>query len=443
MSLDLEKAESRPVSSTQELVDHFRRAERPAAGKVGLEHEKLVYTLDGQPVAYEGERGIGALLGQLARRGYRPYREEEGGPVIALMREGLTVSLEPGGQLELSGSPWSTARQAHAENLAHLADVKAACEELGLMVVALGHRPFVSTAKMPWMPKHRYAAMRRVLPRRGGLALNMMLMTATGQVSLDWASESDCARKVSLAARVNPLLVALYANSPIVEGRPTGYLSFRSHVWTDVDPARCGLFPAMVEGELSYRAYVEWALDAPLLFLRRQGKYLHPTMTFRELLARGFEGQPATESDWIDHLSTMFPEVRMKTVIEIRGADCVDAELTGALPALYRGLFYDEGALGAALALLPKLSFAEHQAFTEEARRKGLRGELRGKHLAAYAQELIAIAREGLRRIDRDDAALLDPLEAVAQSGRSPAERVLEVFEKTPEPKKLLSAFQL
>ena len=228
------------------------------------------------------------------------------------------------------------AREAQQENLRHLEDVKASASSLGLYPVALGYRPFDLKPEMPWMPKQRYGAMKESLPERGSMALDMMLMTATGQVSLDWADEADCVRKVVVSARLAPLLVALYANSPLVQGKPSGFLSFRSHVWTDVDNARCGFLPAMFDNSFSYRAYVEWGLDAPLLFLRRRGQYLRPKLTFRQLLSDGFEGKPATRGDWADHLSTLFPEVRMKKVIEIRSADSVNAAMTGALAALWR-----------------------------------------------------------------------------------------------------------
>lgn len=438
MSLDLERATFQPVTRVEDLEATFREAEKPRAEhRLGLEHEKLLYRA-GRAVPYEGEGGVGALLEGLTRFGWSPFRETPTSPVIALQRGAATVSLEPGGQLELSGSPFVTAREAHAENAQHLSEVAQVAGPLGIRLVALGHRPSERVPDMPWMPKTRYQVMRRTLPARGGLALNMMLMTATGQVSLDWADEADCVRKTVLTARVAPLLVALYANSPVVEGRAAGVLSFRSQVWTDVDPTRCGYLRAWFDGSFSYRAYVEWALDAPLLFLRRDGQYLYPKMTFRELLARGHEGRPADLGDWTDHLSTLFPEVRLKKVMEVRGADCVGAALTGALPALMRGLLYAPGALSEAEALLPRLSFEEHQAFHVTARTEGLRGRLGRAELARLAQELVGIARRGLERLDPQDAPLLEPLAAQAASGRSPAERFLEAWREAPRPEEAL-----
>jgi glutamate--cysteine ligase len=267
------------------------------------------------------------------------------------------------------------------------------------------------------MPKTRYLVMRRTLPERGRLALNMMLMTATGQVSLDWADESDCVRKTVVVARLSPLMNAMYANSPLVEGKPSGYLSFRNRVWDEVDPTRCGYLPAFFDGSFSYRAYVEWALDAPLLFLRRNGEYLHPKRSFRQLLNEGFEGKPADLDDWTDHLSTLFPEVRLKKVLEVRGADCASPAMTGALGALWRGILYDATALDEAERLLPKLTFTEHLAFHDTARREGLEGRLGSQELHRLAAEMVAISRRGLQRLDAADAPLLDPLAEVAGLG--------------------------
>jgi glutamate--cysteine ligase len=441
MSLDLQRAGSEPITSVEMLVAGFRSAEKPRHElRLGLEHEKFLYPLhEARQVPYEGASGIGALLERLAPAGYTPFRETPESPTIALQRGMLTISLEPGGQLELSGSPWYTAREAHAENLAHLEEVKTAARALGLQVVALGYRPFSTPAEMSWMPKSRYLVMRRTLPERGRLALNMMLMTSTGQVSLDWQDEADCVRKTVLVARLAPLMVALYANSPLVDGKPVGLMSFRNRVWDEVDPTRCGYLPAFFDGSFSYRAYVEWALDAPLLFLRRRGEYLYPKMTFRQLLKDGFEGQPADLGDWTDHLSTLFPEVRLKKVLEVRGADCVNAEMTGALGALWRGLLYDKGALEEAERLLPRLSFTEHLAFHATAREKGLAGRLGTQELHRLAGEMVAIARRGLERLDAADAPLLEPLAAQAASGHSPAQAVLDAWTREQNPVALLA----
>src|SRR5215471_13590999 len=443
MSLDREQPKAHPVLSIEDLIAFFRNAERPSSKhQLGLEHEKFIYPVaSAHTVPYEGDSGIGALLARLQSYGYQPFRESPEQPVIALTREAETISLEPGGQVELSGTPSVTARGVHGENQRHLSELRASCTELGLRTVAMGYRPFGTVAEMPWMPKTRYAAMRQTLSSRGRLALHMMLMTATGQVSLDWADEADCVRKTVAIARLSPVMVALYANSPLVNGRPSGLMSYRSHVWTEVDPARCGFLPSMFDGSFSYRAYVEWGLDAPLLFLRRRDQYLLPKMTFRELLRRGFEGAPARYSDWIDHLSTLFPEVRLKKVIELRGADCVRLELTGGLAAMWRGLLYAPTALSEAERLLPAFSYQQHVELAEVARKEGLRGTFRGLRLADLAKAVVEIAREGLRRLDPMDEPLLEPLRELASHGRSPAEDVLEAWEREPDPVKLFDRF--
>jgi glutamate--cysteine ligase len=445
MSLDRAQTDVRTLSNVQELVDTFRQAEKPEDQfRVGLEHERFVYPRGtSQPVGYAGAKGIGALLSALEPAGYKPFKDAPDGPTIALTKQRLTVSLEPGGQVELSGSPFRTAREAHAESLQNAADVRTAATAVGLAPVCFGYRPWGTTADMQWMPKARYAAMRQTLSSRGRLARDMMLMTCTTQVSLDWANEADCARKVTLAARLAPVLVALYANSPLVAGQPVGWQSYRSRVWNEVDPARCGYFPALIDGSFSYQAYVDWALDAPLLFLRRGGRYESPDVTFRALLAEGYGGTPALASDWTDHLSTLFPEVRLKAVLEVRSADSGSVATAGALAALWRGLLYDKQALEEAGRLLPKLSFAEHLAFHAQAQEFGLHGTLGTTPILELARDMVRLAREGLLRLDPEDASLLDPLEETVRTGRSPADVLLATFEKDKDPAALLAVAAL
>ncbi len=445
MSLDAKQTEQQPIANKAELVQLLRNAER-ATGPLllGLEHERLMFPKAGfEPVPYEGEHGIGKLLTGFAQLGFKEYREAPGLPVIAMQRGPETLSLEPGGQFELSGSPFQTAREAHEENLKHVVELKQVATSLGLRAVGLGYRPFFELSQMPWMPKSRYRVMRESLGSRGSHALDMMLMTATGQVSLDWRDEADCVRKVTAAARISPLLVALFANSPIAQGKNTGFLSYRSRVWNDVDKARCGYPEAMLDGSFSYNAYVEWALDAPLLFLRRDGQYLAPKLTFREFLAKGHDGKPAVHSDWVDHLSTLFPEVRLKKIVEIRAADCNGPAMTGALAALMRGVLYDGRSLDDATRLLPDLRPAEHRELHYAAQREGLGAKLGGGTLADYASELVRLAARGLKRLSGDDASLLEPLEEVAAERESPAVAVLQHFEKEKRPEAFLGRFEI
>lgn len=443
MSLDVQQTHQQPLGNVDELVQLLASAGRKDGPLLlGLEHERLIFPKRGvTPVPYDGASGIGALLEAFKPFGFTEFREAPGLPIIAMQRGTQTLTLEPGGQFELAGSPFETAGEAHAENLAHTRDFKQALEQLGLRAVGLGYRPYFTLDQMPWMPKSRYGAMRETLGARGTHALHMMLMTATGQVSLDWRDEADCVAKVVASARISPLLVALYANSPIVAGKPSGFQSFRSRVWNDVDSARCGYPQAMLDGSFSYRAYVEWALDAPLLFLRRGGKYVTPKLTFRELLKRGYDGAPATQSDWADHLSTMFPEVRLKKIIEIRAADSNGPEMTSALGAVMRGILYDDQAREAATKLLPALTPDAHRALHHAAQKDGLGAAVGDKTLADFAPELVAIARGGLQRLSGDDAPLLAPLEEIAKRREAPAAQVLRAFEKSGE--KFLDAFEI
>jgi|CXWL01.1.fsa_nt_gi glutamate--cysteine ligase len=427
MSLDAPNTHEQPVTGVDDLLAYFRSAEQPTGTRlVGLEHEKFIYPVGGTtPVPYEGERGIGALLAGFAAFGWEPFREGPDGPLIAMTRGAAALSLEPGGQLELSGSPWGTAREAHQENLEHLKELKELAAARGLRAVTLGYRPVGRLDEMPWMPKGRYKAMRQTLSQRGRLAPAMMLMTATGQVSLDYENEGDCVRKLEVAARVMPVLVALYANSPYAEGHKSGYLSWRSRVWNEVDPSRCGYPKFMFDGSASYRTYIEWALDAPLLFLRRQGQYLIPQLTFRQLLREGYDGRPALYDDWVDHVSTLFPEVRIKKVLEVRSPDCASPAMTGALVALMRGLLYDSQAMYETGRLFPPRSRDEHMDFHHRAQQGGLAALWKGRTYAGWADELIGIASRGLKRLDAEDEPLLDPLKAMAERGHSLAEDLL------------------
>lgn len=445
MSLDAKQTEDRPLTSISQLVESFRAAEKGDGQLlIGLEHEKLLFPVgSAAPVPYEGTSGIGAVLSGFQRFGFSEIREAPELPVIAMTRGVETLTLEPGGQFELSGSPHVTAREGYEESLRHVEELEQVTNALGLRAVALGYRPFTELADMPWMPKTRYRAMRQTLGSRGRLAHDMMLMTATGQVSLDWRDEADCARKVMAAAKIAPVLVGLYANSPIAQGKNTGYLSWRSRVWNEVDPARCGYPPCMLDGSFSYEAYVRWAIDAPLLFLRRDGQYLAPKLTFRELLANGFEGKPATQSDWVDHLSTLFPEVRIKKIVEIRSADANGAAMTGALGALMRGLLYDETAIDEVTHLLPPLSPREHVELHGEAQKHGLGAKAGSGTLADYAIDMVEIAGRALARLDPLDAPLLEPLRELAARRRSPAVDVLAHFEREKRPEVFLEHFTL
>jgi len=292
----------------------------------------LVDAVGCAPVTYDGPRGVRALLERMQRFQFKPFME--GDHPIAMQRDGLSISLEPGGQLELSGRPSASIAEIHEENAHHIAQTNAIAAELGLCVLGVGYRPFGAVSEMPWMPKNRYMAMRRFLATKGSLAHDMMLMTGSTQASYDWKDEGDLALKLKASASVSPLVGAMFANSAIKDGTDSGYLSYRMHVWTDTDPDRCGLLSFYFDGKFSYRRYVDWALDVPVIFVRRNGQYLEPGgRTFRDLMRTGIDGQFPTLQDWDDHLTTLFPDVRIKRVVEVRSADACDLDMCTALAA--------------------------------------------------------------------------------------------------------------
>ena len=439
MSLDPRVTESPAVHGIDELVAWFAQRERPRAEwRVGIEHEKvplLAGTLE--PVAYEGGRGIGALLRGFERFGYEPFLDE--GRVIAEQKSGLSVSIEPGGQVELSGRPFHDVHEIAAELDRHLEKCRALCAELGLELLATGYRPWGTPRSAAWMPKARYRVMRPFLAARGSRAEDMMAMTGSVQASYDFGSERDMAEKLRAALAVQPAVVALYANSPVVEGRPSGWKSFRAAVWEDVDGARSGLLPFAFEPGFerdAYRRYAEWALSVPMIFVRREGRYLETGgATFRDFMAGALTGVTATLSDWEDHLSTLFPEVRVKGVVEVRGADACDASMTKALAALWKGLLYDRGAREEAESLFAGLTLDERRALSVAAGREGFSARLPdGRSLREVAARVVELSALGLCRQHccgergQDERVWLEPLRERAASGRSPADDALDAL---------------
>jgi glutamate--cysteine ligase len=450
MSLDARRKEQRPISGIGDLVGWFRGHERPPGEwKVGLEHEKILLragTVD--PVPYEGEGGVAAVLRAFDRYGYEPFEEE--GRVIASVKRGLTISIEPGGQIELSGRPFADVHAIAAELDRHLDKCREIAARERVEFLAAGYRPWGTARTSPWMPKNRYAVMRPFLAARGRLAEDMMAMTASVQASYDFADEADLADKLRVALAVQPVVTALLANSAVVGGRPSGWKSYRSRVWLETDPARCGLLPFVFEPGFErepYRRYVEWALDVPMIFVRRAGRYLDPGgRTFRAFLAGGLEGERATLADWEDHLTTVFPDVRVKSVIEVRGADGNAPELTKALVALWKGILYDRAARAAALEPVRALSLEDRRAFGLAAGRDGLAGRLPdGRRVADVARTVVDAAAAGLCRqrccgARGDDERLwLAPLAERVESGRSPADEALEVLARDGD--RALAAF--
>jgi glutamate--cysteine ligase len=431
---------SPPLEDVAQLIEYFRAGEKPRERwRVGTENEKLGLLADTlEPVPYEGPRGIRALLERLLDHGFEPLSDADN--LVGLERGGASITLEPGGQLELSGAPLSTIHQTCAELHEHLHVLKAASAELDLAWLGVGLHPFVPIERAPRMPRERYAIMRDYLGRRDRLGLHMMHLTAGVQASFDYASEADLARKLRVALAAAPIQTALWANSSISEGAPNGFESRRALIWRHTDRDRCGLLPFVFEqgwGEgAAYRRYVEWALDVPMFFIVRDGHHIPLSgLTFREYLHRGHERWKPTVADWPLHLTTLFPEVRVKHVVEIRGADATSPGLVCAMPALWKGLLYDEIALAAAERRLGQWSFAEVDRLQLEAARSGLKAQAPDAPLAVVARELVDLAAGGLRRQAAagsgapDESGFLDPLYEVLERGTSPARDLLERWE--------------
>ncbi|HET6467122.1 MAG TPA: glutamate--cysteine ligase, partial [Geminicoccaceae bacterium] len=347
------QAQGDPVTDRRQLIEFIAAGCKPkAAWRIGTEHEKFGFTReDLRPLPYEGEGGIRALLeGLAARFGWRAV-EEQGRP-IALSRAGASVTLEPGGQFELSGAPVTTLHETCEEVHAHLDQVRAVADPLGVGMLGIGFQPKWRREDIPWMPKGRYRIMRAYMPKKGRLGLDMMLRTCTIQVNLDFASEADMVKKFRVGLAWQPVATALFANSPFTEGRPNGFVSYRSHIWTDTDPDRSGILPFVFEDGMGFERYVEHALDVPMYFVYRDGRYIDASgQSFRDFLAGrlpALPGEIPTLGDWSDHLTTLFPEVRLKRFLEMRGADGGPWRSLCALPALWVGVLYDQPTLDAA-----------------------------------------------------------------------------------------------
>lgn len=438
MSLDRPSAPEleRPVEAEAELARWLRSGEKePARFRIGMEYEKIgLYADTHEPVPYEGPRGIGSLLERIAELGgWKPV--EERGAIVALEKQGASITIEPGGQLELSGLPVRGAGEACEEFQAHLDELERAAEPLGIVWLALGLSPAVAVGDAPRMPKERYRIMRQYLPTRGKLALHMMQLTATVQANVDFADESDMVRKMRAATAVTPVVSALFANSSLAEGRPSGLVSRRLDIWRDTDPDRCGLLHFVFDPDFGYERYVQWALDVPMFFVVRDGTYFPtPGVTFREFLCEGWRGQRARLRDFATHLTTLFPEVRLKRVIELRGADAVPTGLACSVPALWKGLLYDAQAAQAALALVSDWGSAEREEALRQAARFGLAARVGRRSVLELARELASIASEGLRRLaaetgSDDEQRFLDPVRAQLELGKSPGQVVLERWE--------------
>jgi glutamate--cysteine ligase len=437
--------DKRPLAF-EDLAAHLASGCKPTSEfRVGSEHEKLVYRLGShETVAYgrdaEGRGGIQALLEGLMRFGWSGVYEDNqfGHTLIGLQRGGANVSLEPGGQFELSGAPLDSVHDICEEISQHLSEAAIVGGELSLGFAGLGHTPTWTRDEIPVMPKGRYAIMRAYMPKVGGLGLDMMFRTCTVQANLDFGSEADMVAKFRLSLALQPIATALFANSPLVEGRPTGLLSSRAHVWTDTDPDRTGMLPFVFADGFGFETYARYALDVPMYFVKRDGRYIDASgQSFRAFMAGelpALPGERPSEKDWEDHLTTLFPEVRLKTYLEMRGADTGPRSRLCALAALWIGLLYDPAAQAAAWDLCKAWTIEQHNALRADAARVGLKAEIAGRTVREVSRDVLAIAREGLARRGRlnstsnNETGFLSDLDEIVDSGLTPAERLLDLY---------------
>jgi glutamate--cysteine ligase len=437
-----DQVDTTPVESRDQLVAWLAEGARPVERyRIGTEHEKLPFTLqDHGPVPYEGPRGIRALLtGMRHLLGWEPILE--GSTLIGLadVTRGGAISLEPGGQFELSGEPVNTIHATSAELNAHLAQLREVATPLGIGFCGIGMSPKWTREETPVMPKGRYRVMANYMPKVGNLGLDMMFRTCTVQVNLDFSSEADMVKKLRVGLALQPVATALFANSPFTEGKPNGFLSFRGEIWRDTDPDRTGMLPFAFERGMGFERYVDYALDVPMYFIKRGATYIDVAgSSFRDLLAArhpAVPGERATFSDWANHLTTLFPEVRLKRYLEMRGADSGPWARICALPALWVGLLYDQTSLDAAWDLVKGWSAAERQKLRDDVPKLGLKAIIGGRRVHDVARDVLAIARAGLarrRRLDyrgTDETPFLAPIEEVIATGKTPAEVLLERYQ--------------
>ena len=427
-----------PVESRSDLVQYLAAGCKPKADwRIGTEHEKFGYCADtAQPLPYDGPRSIRAMLEGLgARFGWEPITED--GNIIGLSKGKANISLEPGGQLELSGAPLETIHETCDEVNRHLAEVKAVADEIGAGFIGLGAAPIWMHDQMPMMPKGRYALMTRYMQKVGTMGLAMMYRTCTVQVNLDFGSEADMVRKLRVALALQPVATALFADSPFWEGEPNGHLSWRARIWRDLDPDRTGMLPFVFEEGMGFERWTDYALDVPMYFVYRQGRYIDALgQSFRDFMEGrlpALPGERPTLSDWADHLTTIFPEARIKRFIEMRGADGGPWRRLCALPAFWVGLLYEQSSLDAAWDLVRDWTAAERDQLRIDASVKGLKAEIGGRTVRDIAGDCLAIAEAGLARRARkgaggmipDETHFLNALKDIVSSGRTPAEELL------------------
>jgi glutamate--cysteine ligase len=436
--------DQRPLRKRDDLLELFQQAEKPRSEfRIGTEAEKFaVDSQTGAPLAYEGARGVTRIFAALREHGWQEERETAEGPVIALYRDNASITLEPGSQLELSGAALSDIHETRRELDAHLAELAPVSQEMNLTWLGIGFHPLAHQSDLGWVPKQRYAIMREYLPTRGSGGLDMMRRTATVQANFDFSDEADALKKLVICLKLAPLVNALGANSPFEEGKLSRYASRRGFVWLNMDPARSGMIPALLNApKPTYFDYVEWALDAGMFLIKRGGHALPNTgQTFRDFMQNGFQGERATFGDWKLHLNTLFPEARLKSTLEVRSSDSLPSRLGCAVPALFTGILYDERALAEADSFARELDVNTLLAARASLVEKGLAANVGKRPMQELAERVLEIAHGGLSRRARlnahgeDERIHLELLTKLVQSGKTPADAMIEGLSQASTP---------
>ena len=430
------------IQSKEDLIKPFQNGEKkPSDFKIGTEHEKFVFHIDTlKPVPFSGESGIENLLLALKKYGWESILED--GNTIGLSRDkslgGGTITLEPAGQLELSGAPLTNIHETFNELDEHRSQISKEGSNLGLGFLGAGLTPDWSFDEMPIMPKSRYQIMKNYMPKKGNLGLDMMFRSTTIQVNLDYSSESDMIKKFKVSLALQPIATALFANSPFLDGNLTGYNSFRSHIWTDTDPDRTGMLPFVFDGEMSYEKYVDYALKVPMYFIYRDGNYLDVSgSSFEDFLNGDLDELPNEKPniiDWENHLTTIFPEVRLKSFLEMRGADGGSFESVCALSSFWVGLLYDSESLDSSFDLIKDFNIKQLQELRIEVAKNGLHSIIGGIEIQEIAKKVLKLSREGLRNRNilnengDSEEIFLDPLQKILSSGKSPSDDLIQKF---------------
>ena len=430
------------IQSKEDLIKPFQNGEKkPSDFKIGTEHEKFVFHIDTlKPVPFLGESGIENLLLALKKYGWESILED--GNTIGLSRDkslgGGTITLEPAGQLELSGAPLTNIHETFNELDEHRSQISKEGSNLGLGFLGAGLTPDWSFDEMPIMPKSRYQIMKNYMPKKGNLGLDMMFRSTTIQVNLDYSSESDMIKKFKVSLALQPIATALFANSPFLDGNLTGYNSFRSHIWTDTDPDRTGMLPFVFDGEMSYEKYVDYALKVPMYFIYRDGNYLDVSgSSFEDFLNGDLDELPNEKPniiDWENHLTTIFPEVRLKSFLEMRGADGGSFESVCALSSFWVGLLYDSESLDSSFNLIKDFNIKQLQELRIEVAKNGLHSIIEGIEIQEIAKKVLKLSREGLRNRNilnengDSEEIFLDPLQKILSSGKSPSDDLIKKF---------------